>query len=740
MPLQTSIQYAHVAISLFDENGKSFTYGYVPIVVAKCGVFLKKKGKPWSISARATARLTTREATEVEGIFRLAGAERRIKELQVIFNSPERYGKGLDWSGYTVHDAANILRRYLNQLPEPIVPFSFYHRFRQPLKGHQAEAVGEMDLQEPNIGGFDVDATIKTYQQLITELPALNRQLLLYILDLLAVFASKSDVNRMNASNLSAIFQPGLLGLREHDMMPKEYRLSQDVLIFLIENQDSFLVGMQGTAADEKTIQEVQAGAAAHKTTGSTGSAKRAPGVGRTASNASAGAESVRKYGGVRRNVSTSSRRSRQSGHTPSPVTPPESPFTASGKSGVHRSNTVPSKKSQSPAMSGSRFQKDSSAPSSGSSRLTTIEPTTQTQTQTTTQEREPPRERLSPHLRPVDKRTGSRERPLTMDLPPPGFVSTSPGGTPSKERPYSVFKSSPAGLDKRPNKLQKKRPEGGNLGTRGSNASLTALGYPPSPGYSRNVSAQTDAQRLDATAQMLEQVSENHEVVPPTATAPTSEVTKETQMTNTDPPESSTVSAQIPQTTTQKETNVQENAKKEPSPTASVNSRSTEGAHREASASAPANGESTAERSLSVPEIPGEEKKGKKHSRWRLSTSARREPPPPSFGSSYSADVSTSTVGSAGPPRKSLTEESLGDTETSGHSERKGPLGWFKNKLQDRRERDDAKERQKSPPPTGNRAENESKPSFSGLPMPTVSESGEAVPGGSGGGVTEKM
>lgn len=44
VPLQTSIQYAHVAISLFDENGKSFTYGYVPIVVAKCGVFLKEKG------------------------------------------------------------------------------------------------------------------------------------------------------------------------------------------------------------------------------------------------------------------------------------------------------------------------------------------------------------------------------------------------------------------------------------------------------------------------------------------------------------------------------------------------------------------------------------------------------------------------------------------------------------------------------------------------------------------------
>ena len=42
--LQDSIKYANVAISLTDDQGESFIYGYVPIVVAKCGVFLKEKG------------------------------------------------------------------------------------------------------------------------------------------------------------------------------------------------------------------------------------------------------------------------------------------------------------------------------------------------------------------------------------------------------------------------------------------------------------------------------------------------------------------------------------------------------------------------------------------------------------------------------------------------------------------------------------------------------------------------
>lgn len=90
VPLAESIRYANVAISLTNESGESFIYGYVPIVVAKCGVFLKEK------------------ATDVEGIFRLSGSAKRIKDLQTIFDSPERYGKGLDWTGYTVHDAANI--------------------------------------------------------------------------------------------------------------------------------------------------------------------------------------------------------------------------------------------------------------------------------------------------------------------------------------------------------------------------------------------------------------------------------------------------------------------------------------------------------------------------------------------------------------------------------------------------------------------------------------------------------
>ncbi|KAJ8109005.1 hypothetical protein ONZ43_g6257 [Nemania bipapillata] len=229
VPLRHSITYANVAISLIDENGQSYIYGYVPIVVAKCGVYLKEK------------------ATSVEGIFRLNGSEKRIKELKIQFDSPDRYGKGLVWDGYTVHDAANVLRRYLNDLPEPVVPLDLYASFREPLRGHTKQAVGDTEGTQL-LENFDQQEAVEKYQELIKELPPLNRQLLLYILDLLAVFAAKSDENRMTAQNLAAIFQPGMLSHPQHAMAPEEYRLNQCVIIFLIEHQDHFLIGMQGTA------------------------------------------------------------------------------------------------------------------------------------------------------------------------------------------------------------------------------------------------------------------------------------------------------------------------------------------------------------------------------------------------------------------------------------------------------------------------------------------------------------
>jgi len=693
IPLRTSITYANVAISLVDANGKSYIYGYVPIVVAKCGVYLKEKGK-WYAAALRHVATNTHVATNVEGIFRLSGSAKRIKELAAIFDSPDRYGKGLDWAGYTVHDAANVLRRYLNQLPEPIVPLDLYDRFRAPLRGHTREAVGDNEGTQLD-SGFDVDTAIVTYQHLITELPPLNRQLLLYILDLLAVFASKSDENRMTSQNLAAIFQPGMLSHPMHDMSPPEYRLSQDVLIFLIENQDHFLIGMRGTEADEKTVNEVQSGAGTPTTP-----SRNSNTIGRSASNASAGADSVRKFGGVRRNVSVSSRHSRQSNGAPSPATPTYGSQTASG--GMHRSNTVPSKIS--PNIAQGRMQKHSGSPSpvgaiGNLSSQSTVAPR---------------------GLSPADHNAamGRRASPTSSTFPPsllspPSLASSSHGPstvtsqdrllgdsekhpeivTPSKERNVSSFfqRSPTVESERKPNKLRKKRiPSSSNPSAQSSTHSL-------------------HQSRSDSVSPGLHPTGDVHDIVEnrPLETILSSPALSDhtTTAPNYETPRND-LGIELPSRPADTHHSSDQTLKPKESPVSSLHSRSS------------FNDQSDLDHADDAAAA-SEQKEKRSKNIWRLSRRKERDDhnqlsPPKAFGSDAGAGASSSSIGSSARPRKSSTGEPLTlgtdfptnnalpnsaiDSNSAIPSEdKKGPLGWFK-KIREKREEAE-KDRAKSPP-----------------------------------------
>lgn len=225
VPLRQSLKYASVAISIAGEDGQQYVWGYVPVVVAKVGLYLKEN------------------ATEVEGVFRIAGSQKRMKELQETFDSPPRYGKSVDWTKYSVHDAASVLRRYFNHMPEPIVPHDLYTEFRN------------VRAKE----NFDEDGAIRTYRLLISSMPPASQYLLLYVLDLLAVFARKSEKNLMPSSNLAVIFQPGMFSHPSHELSPGEHKLAVQVLEFLIDHQDHFVLGMQPQPASQLPAGELTA-------------------------------------------------------------------------------------------------------------------------------------------------------------------------------------------------------------------------------------------------------------------------------------------------------------------------------------------------------------------------------------------------------------------------------------------------------------------------------------------------
>ncbi|CCK69566.1 GTPase-activating protein SAC7 KNAG_0C04640 [Huiozyma naganishii CBS 8797] len=320
------------------------SFGRIPIVVAKCGAYLKANG------------------LETSGIFRIAGNGKRVKELQYIFSSPPDYGaKFNNWDAYTVHDVASLLRRFLNNLEEPLVPLSLYEEFRTPLRekpriikhmamhsvqhpnanrensagtannkreespldvsserptdthGNATDADTTVDVESENMTidqrissgrsdkpeprrelSFkevlasndpsevtnscddekeeerrrrklrhkkrltrDIRAAIKSYEDLFVKLSNDTKQLTIYLLDLLSLFARQSQFNLMSGRNLAAIFQPSMLSHPEHDMDPKEYELSRFVVEFLIEYSYKLLPHLLKIANEEQKQQQL---------------------------------------------------------------------------------------------------------------------------------------------------------------------------------------------------------------------------------------------------------------------------------------------------------------------------------------------------------------------------------------------------------------------------------------------------------------------------------------------------
>ncbi|KAI8084484.1 Rho GTPase activation protein [Halteromyces radiatus] len=212
VPLVASISYARATIGYQDADQVNHQRAAaIPLVVAKCGSYLK------------------RNALETEGIFRLSGSTKRVNTLQQIFDSPQAsYGLHHVWKDYSVHDAGSILRRYFLRLPDPVIPIHFYQQFRDVMNDSMYEGTSQR---------------IDAFQSLICQLPTAHQHLLLYVLDMLRLFATNASATRMDAANLAAVFSPGLLSHPQHNS-PVQYMISQRVIEFLIEFQALFTMDL----------------------------------------------------------------------------------------------------------------------------------------------------------------------------------------------------------------------------------------------------------------------------------------------------------------------------------------------------------------------------------------------------------------------------------------------------------------------------------------------------------------
>ncbi|TLD26935.1 hypothetical protein PspLS_05195 [Pyricularia sp. CBS 133598] len=225
--LRESITYANVCISLIDCDGYTFVYGYIPTVVAKVGVFVKQSG------------------LAEKDIFAVNGNPARVFHLQEIFNKPPGYGKDHIWDGYAVRDAAGLLLRYLKALPEPVIPYARYEELVGIMQPTVAAAMSAEDQTHEEEGQSRSDCTLPLVIDFVVRLPPLNRHILLYLLDALAAFAYSKHDNNMTAHRLVALFQPCILAGPPATMDADAYHVAAQIAVYLIDNQDSFLVSIE---------------------------------------------------------------------------------------------------------------------------------------------------------------------------------------------------------------------------------------------------------------------------------------------------------------------------------------------------------------------------------------------------------------------------------------------------------------------------------------------------------------
>nr|XP_038947750.1 rho GTPase-activating protein 24 isoform X1 [Rattus norvegicus] len=151
-----------------------------PMLVEQCVDFIRQRG------------------LKEEGLFRLPGQANLVKELQDAFDCGEK--PSFD-SNTDVHTVASLLKLYLRELPEPVVPYAKYEDF----------------LSCATLLSKEEEAGVKELTKQVKSLPVVNYNLLKYICRFLDEVQSYSGVNKMSAQNLATVFGPNILRPKVED-------------------------------------------------------------------------------------------------------------------------------------------------------------------------------------------------------------------------------------------------------------------------------------------------------------------------------------------------------------------------------------------------------------------------------------------------------------------------------------------------------------------------------------------
>ncbi|RVE68634.1 hypothetical protein OJAV_G00093760 [Oryzias javanicus] len=183
---------------------KRFGPNTVPILVQKCVEFIKQHG------------------LDEEGIFRLPGQDNAVKQFRDAFDAGERPSFPSDTD---VHTVASLLKLYLRELPEPVVPWTQYQDF----------------LDCTNMLDSNSKEGWERLEKQIALLPRLNYNLLGYVCQFLFEVQLHSSVNKMNVENLATVMGINLLKPQIEDpfTMMKATPQIQKLMTVMIRQHES---------------------------------------------------------------------------------------------------------------------------------------------------------------------------------------------------------------------------------------------------------------------------------------------------------------------------------------------------------------------------------------------------------------------------------------------------------------------------------------------------------------------
>uniref|UniRef100_A0A670K881 Rho GTPase activating protein 45 n=1 Tax=Podarcis muralis TaxID=64176 RepID=A0A670K881_PODMU len=156
-----------------------------------------------------------RRAMKTKGIYRVNGVKTRVEKLCQAFEN----GKELvELSQAYPHDISNVLKLYLRQLPEPIMPFRMYNSLMGLAKesvqggaeGRPGKSIAELVDRGPETEKVVV-ALVTKLRELLKELPSENLSTLKYIVLHLRRIVEVEQENKMTPGNLGIVFGPTLM-------------------------------------------------------------------------------------------------------------------------------------------------------------------------------------------------------------------------------------------------------------------------------------------------------------------------------------------------------------------------------------------------------------------------------------------------------------------------------------------------------------------------------------------------